>query len=116
MTRIPDTDRPLSEQELARQLGVSVRLLRRYERVGLIRAERSEALVVYGPEQVRRAWSVVTLHRDLGVNLAGVEIILEMSEQLRGLRQQMAELLRWLHEHREVLRRALDEDMGRTPR
>ncbi len=112
---LEEQNRALTEVELARALGVSVRLLRRYERVGLIHAVRVEDRVVYEPDQVRRAWSVVTLHRDLGVNLAGVEIILEMSQRMRELQRQLFEVAQWLNEHRDALRRILEEQ-GETER
>ncbi len=110
MAELPEQTRPLTESELAEALGVSVRMLRRYERVGLIRAIRVEGQVLYQPDQVRRAWSVVTLHRDLGINLPGVEVILAMSERMREMQRQMNELARWFSEHRETLRRLLEEE------
>ncbi len=99
-----------TREEVAELLGVSVRLLRRYERLGLVQVTQIERGTVYSREQIRRAWSVVSLHRDLGINPAGVAVILQMSEQIRALQAQLYELLRWLREHEAAIQRALEEE------
>ena len=73
---------------VARMLGVHPQTLRIYEREGLLRPRRSERNTrVYSEIDVRRAELVLTLTRDLGINLAGVEVILRMRERIERLRQ-----------------------------
>jgi MerR family transcriptional regulator/heat shock protein HspR len=66
----------------ARELAVSTEVLARYESLGLVRAVQEGPLEGYEPAQIRRLWSIVSYQRDLGVNLAGVEVILQLVDQL----------------------------------
>jgi MerR family transcriptional regulator/heat shock protein HspR len=74
---------------VAQHLGVSTALLVRYELRGLVHASSEDGVEGYEPSQLRRLWSVVTLHREAGINLAGVECILHMRDQLEALQMQM---------------------------
>ena len=57
--------------------------LRLYEREGLIKPTRTGGNTrIYGPDQLRRLELILRLTRDLGVNLAGVEVILSMIKDL----------------------------------
>ena len=72
---------------VAERLAISTRTLLRYESRGLIRSVArggggSSEAEGYGPEEVRRLWTIVTFQRDLGINLAGVEVILRLRDQL----------------------------------
>ena len=73
---------PFFPRELvAERLAVSPATLIRYESRGLIhavpRGDGDEpAAEGYGPGEVRRLWTIITFQRDLGINLAGVEVIL----------------------------------------
>ena len=90
------------------RLGIDPNSLVRYERLGLIHAVREAGVVGYSPSEVRRIWSIVTYQRDLGVNLAGVEILLK-------LRDQRDELHRLLSALTIELRDALDSDPENAP-
>jgi len=68
-------------------LDLSPRTLRLYERRGLIRAERVEETegqprALFTPDEVRRIQRIRLLTKEMGVNLAGVEIILRLLDQL----------------------------------
>ena len=64
--------------------------LRLYERLGLLKPSRSEGNTrLYTNEDLKRLEIILTLTRELGVNLAGVEVILNMREKMEKL-QQMA--------------------------
>lgn len=97
---------PILPRELvARQLAISPRLLLRYEERGLIHMERLGDVEGYGPRELRRLWTVVSLHRDLGVNLAGIEVVLRLHDHV-------AELHRRAHDLSERLHEALEADLA----
>ena len=83
--------------EISRRYGIHPQTLRLYEREGLIRPDRTEGNTrLYGPSTIERLEIVLTLIRDLGVNLAGVEVILNMKERMESLRQTTDQLLDYL--------------------
>jgi len=64
--------------------------LRLYERVGLLRPSRSEGNTrLYTDSDLERLEVILTLTREMGVNLAGIEIILNMREKMAEMQQQM---------------------------
>ncbi len=66
--------------------------LRLYERVGLLKPSRSEGNTrLYTDEDLQRLDVILTLTRDMGVNLAGIEIILNMREKMLEMEKQMTE-------------------------
>jgi MerR family transcriptional regulator/heat shock protein HspR len=77
---ILDMNPPIYPRELvAEHLAVAPRVLLRIEQRGLLTAVRDESGEVgYGPAEIRRLWTILSLQRDLGVNLAGVEAILRL--------------------------------------
>ncbi|NJL28590.1 MAG: MerR family transcriptional regulator [Thermoanaerobaculia bacterium] len=79
---------------VAEQFDIHPQTLRLYEREGLIRPERSAGNTrLYDDETLRRLEIILTLTRELGVNLAGVEVILNMREQMESMRSEMDQLL-----------------------
>jgi len=78
---------------VARMLGVHAQTLRYYEKVGVIEPSRSMGRVrLYSNRDVERLRQVRTLMNDLGVNLAGVEIILRLNERLAAMERQLEEM------------------------
>lgn len=68
--------------------------LRLYEREGLLRPSRSEGNTrLYTDEDIERLEVILQLTRELGVNLAGVEIILNMREKMSAMQKQMEEFV-----------------------
>jgi MerR family transcriptional regulator, heat shock protein HspR len=66
--------------------------LRLYERVGLLKPSRSQGNTrLYTDQDLERLDVILTLARDMGVNLAGIEIILNMREKLIEMEKQMGE-------------------------
>jgi MerR family transcriptional regulator, heat shock protein HspR len=66
--------------------------LRLYERVGLLKPSRSQGNTrLYTDEDLERLDVILTLARDMGVNLAGIEIILNMREKMVEMEKQMTE-------------------------
>jgi MerR family transcriptional regulator/heat shock protein HspR len=69
--------------------------LRLYERVGLLKPSRSQGNTrLYTDSDLERLDVILTLARDLGVNLAGIEIILNMREKMVEMEHQMGEFAR----------------------
>src|SRR5215813_662952 len=66
--------------------------LRLYERVGLLKPSRSDGNTrLYTDADLERLEVIITLARDMGVNLAGIEIILNMREKMVEMEKQMTE-------------------------
>ena len=64
--------------------------LRYYERLGLIDPSRSAGnMRLYSPRDISRLRKIVRLTDELGLNLAGVEVILRMGERMRELQREM---------------------------
>lgn len=64
--------------------------LRLYERVGLLKPSRSEGNTrLYTDSDLERLEVILTLTREMGVNLAGIEIILNMREKMGEMQHQM---------------------------
>ncbi len=74
----------------ARMLGVHAQTLRYYERAGMIEPSRSRGnRRMYSVEDMERLRRIKTLIDDLGVNLAGVEVIIRMGERMAEMERRM---------------------------
>ncbi len=77
----------------ARMLGVHAQTLRYYERLGLIEPSRSQGRVrLFSRWDIDRLRQVKTLMNELGVNLAGVEVILRLRERIAEMERQMEDM------------------------
>ena len=77
----------------ARVLGIQTHTLRYYERVGIIEPSRSQGNIrLYSERDIAQLRRIKTLMDDLGVNLAGVEVILRMVKRMSELQRQTEEL------------------------
>jgi MerR family transcriptional regulator, heat shock protein HspR len=77
----------------ARMVGMHAQTLRTYERIGLVEPKRTRGNIrMYSPADVARLRQVQRLINDLGVNLAGVEVILRMSQKMQAMEAEMQEL------------------------
>src|SRR6478609_11994878 len=75
---------------VAEQYQIHPQTLRLYEREGLLKPSRSDGNTrLYTEDDVERLEVILKLTRDLGVNLAGVEIILNMREKMAEMQRQM---------------------------
>jgi MerR family transcriptional regulator/heat shock protein HspR len=93
---------------VAERYGIHPQTLRMYEREGLITPTRSAGNTrLYDEEALRRLEIILTLTRDLGVNLAGVEVILNMKEQMDRMQIEVERLLDHVRRQAEE-RRAAD--------
>jgi MerR family transcriptional regulator/heat shock protein HspR len=78
---------------VAEMLAIHPQTLRLYERKGLIRPSRTKGRTrLYSAEDVEEIRRILRLSRDLGVNLAGVEIILKMRHQVKAMQAELETL------------------------
>ena len=71
--------------------------LRLYERVGLLKPSRSQGNTrLYTDEDLERLEVILNLTRELGVNLAGIEIILNMRDKMAEMQLHMEEFIRYV--------------------
>ncbi len=83
---------------VAEQYSVHPQTLRLYEREGLLKPSRSDGNTrLYTEEDLVRLEVILHLTRDLGVNLAGVEIILNMRSKMEAMQDQMEEFVQSLN-------------------
>ncbi len=111
-----DKDRPLYMiGVVARMLHVHPQTLRMYEREGFVSPKRMGGQRLYSETDVERLNLVLELTRDLGVNRAGVEIILRMRHRLESLQSEVEEMLQAMEddmrvEFREKIRKIFFEE------
>jgi MerR family transcriptional regulator/heat shock protein HspR len=85
---------------VAEEYGVHPQTLRLYEREGLIKPSRSaKGTRYYTEEDVERLELILNLTRDLGVNLAGVEIILNMREKMNRMQREFENFLQYIRDN-----------------
>ncbi len=101
---------------VAEKYNIHPQTLRLYEREGLLVPSRSDGNTrLYTPDDLERLETILNLTRDLGVNLAGVEIILNMRKRLEEIQREMqafvefvrGEMLDRSEESRERIQNAL---------
>src|SRR6202163_639613 len=79
---------------VAEQYQIHPQTLRLYEREGLLAPSRSDGNTrLYTDEDLERLEVILKLTRDLGVNLAGVEIILNMREKMEAMQKQIEDFI-----------------------
>jgi MerR family transcriptional regulator/heat shock protein HspR len=90
---------------VAEQYAIHPQTLRLYEREGLLKPSRSDGNTrLYTEEDLERLEVILHLTRDLGVNLAGVEIILNMRQKMGEMQSQIQEFVATLN--RELVARS----------
>lgn len=89
--------------------GIHQQTLRMYEREGLLKPSRSEGNVrLYTEEDLERLELILGLTRDLGVNLAGVEVILNMRAKMEEMQSEINRFLAYLREF--AVQNAVEQD------
>ena len=82
---------------VAEQYGIHPQTLRLYEREGLITPSRSpKGTRYYTEENIERLEIILSLTRDLGVNIAGIEIILNMLEKMKQMQRDFESFIEYL--------------------
>src|SRR6186713_964924 len=89
---------------VAEEFDVHPQTLRLYEREGLLKPSRSEGnMRLYTDTDLERLELILSLTRDLGVNLAGVEIILNMREKMDAMQREFERFFQYLQTHADEL-------------
>ena len=100
MARTKATKKKFTISVVAEEYGVHPQTLRLYEREGLITPSRSaKGTRYYTEEDVERLELILNLTRDLGVNLAGVEIILNMREKMNRMQREFENFLEYIRQN-----------------
>lgn len=82
---------------VAKMYNIHPQTLRLYEREGLLAPSRSEGNTrLYSEEDLRRLEIILNLIRDLGVNLAGVEVVLNMRAKIERIEAEVGEFLEYV--------------------
>src|ERR1700723_3276455 len=90
---------------VAEMYGIHPQTLRLYEREGLLKPSRTEGNTrLYTDEDLQRLEFILSLARDLGVNISGMAIILQMRERMEEMQRQIQDFVKYMQE--EVLARA----------
>jgi MerR family transcriptional regulator, heat shock protein HspR len=82
---------------VAQKYNIHPQTLRLYEREGLLKPSRTEGNTrLYSDEDLERLETILSLTRDLGVNLAGVEIVLNMRERIEQMQHEVNEFMQYV--------------------
>jgi len=82
---------------VAQKYNIHPQTLRLYEREGLLKPSRTEGNTrLYSDEDLQRLETILSLTRDLGVNLAGVEIILNMRQKMEDMQREVNEFMAYV--------------------
>ncbi len=92
----------VSREQVAENLTVSTATLLRFEGRGLVQTIRQGDVEGYGPAEIRRVWTILSFSRDLGINLAGIEVILRLLDQMALTHNELRRLARRLEESLEA--------------
>ncbi len=104
-----DQDEPIFVISVAARLvEMHPQTLRYYERAGLLKPIRSSGKIrLYSQREIERLRKIARLTNELGVNLAGVEIIMDLTERLENMQMEMRQRETELREEIDRLRREL---------
>ena len=90
---------------VAEMYGIHPQTLRLYEREGLLKPSRTEGNTrLYTDGDLERLEVILSLARELGVNISGIAIILQMRERMEEMQRQMSEFVNYVRN--EVMSRA----------
>ena len=79
---------------VAQSYGIHPQTLRLYEREGLLKPSRTEGNTrLYTEQDIERLELILSLTRNMGVNLAGVEVVLNMRQKMEQMRAEMQEFV-----------------------
>ncbi len=101
---------------VAAEYDIHPQTLRLYEREGLLAPSRSEGNTrLYTDADLERLEVILSLTRDLGVNLAGVEIILNMREKMNAMQQEFERFFDYLQAHTDEFARFTEAPSDAPP-
>lgn len=98
---------------ISERFSIHPQTLRMYEREGLLRPARTRGNTrLYDTDTIERLEIILALTRDLGVNLAGVEVILHMKERMERMQGEVQNLLGLIREEVDARRPAVDRSLA----
>src|SRR5262245_38490379 len=106
---------------VSKNYGIHPQTLRLYEREGLLKPSRTEGNTrLYSEDDLRQLEVILNLTRDLGVNLAGVEIVLNMRRKMEQMQREVNEFVAHVQEElgkagREAWSERLQQALVRIP-
>src|SRR5438045_2962147 len=84
---------------IAERYNIHPQTLRLYEREGLIKPARTQGNTrLYGEDEIRKLEMILTLTRDLGVNLAGVEVVLRLKQMMEDADVEFARIMDYIRQ------------------
>ena len=96
---------------IAERYNIHPQTLRLYEREGLIKPARTSGNTrLYGEDEIRKLEMILTLTRDLGVNLAGVEVVLQLARMMHDADLQFDRLLDYIRQVMLDKRHGIDRE------
>ncbi len=97
---------------VAEMYDIHPQTLRLYEREGLLKPSRTEGNTrLYTDEDLERLEFILSLARDLGVNISGIAIILQMRERMEAMQREMQQFFQFIQ--KEMMARATAADAER---
>jgi MerR family transcriptional regulator/heat shock protein HspR len=91
---------------VAQRFGIHPQTLRLYEREGLLKPSSTEGNTrLYSEDDLRRLETILNLTRDLGVNLAGVEIVLNMRDKMERMQSEIGDFVAYVQNELEQANR-----------
>jgi len=106
---------------VAKAYGIHPQTLRLYEREGLLKPSRTDGNTrLYSEADLKQLEVILNLTRDLGVNLAGVEIVLNMRRKMEQVQGEVGEFVTWVrqelaHASQEGWQERLQQALVRLP-
>jgi MerR family transcriptional regulator/heat shock protein HspR len=101
---------------ISERFGIHPQTLRMYEREGLLQPARTNGNTrLYDSDTIERLEIILALTRDLGVNLAGVEVILHMKERMEKMQGEVQNLLTLVRDEVEARRPGIERHLALVP-
>jgi MerR family transcriptional regulator/heat shock protein HspR len=92
---------------VSEMLDLHPQTLRQYERLGLVNPQRTQGNTrLYSDEDLDTLKFILTLTKDMGINLAGVEVILNMRQQIEDLQVQNEQLKAFIRDNAEAIQKS----------
>jgi MerR family transcriptional regulator, heat shock protein HspR len=102
---------------VAKMFSVHQQTIRLYEKEGLLTPKRSEGNTrLFSEEDIEKLEEIIYLTHQLGINLAGVQMILKLKKQMKKMQQQMNQLFEETHEQLDKESKATEQAIKESAR